>query len=157
MTTIRLITKINAPIQTVFDLARNIDAHKKSMFQSNEKAIAGRTSGLIALGETVTFRGKHFGFYLNHQSQITEMEKPAYFVDEMTKGHFKFFRHEHTFVTQNGISFMIDFLQYKVPFGFFRNLCKRKGLKKYFVKMIEKRNTCLKDLAEKTATQTSLH
>jgi len=108
MTTIRLITKIHAPIQTVFDVSRNIDVHQLSTFQSNEKAIAGRTSGLIELGETVTWRGKHFGFYLKHQSKITEMEIPNYFVDEMIKGHFKSFRHEHTFVAKNDTTVMID-------------------------------------------------
>ncbi|MFN3754569.1 SRPBCC family protein [Flavobacterium sp.] len=148
MTTIRLITKINAPIQTVFDLARNIDVHQQSMVQSNEKAIAGRTSGLIELGETVTFRGKHFGFYLKHQSQITEMESPNYFVDEMIKGQFKYFRHEHTFVTQNGHTAMIDFLQYKVPFGIVGKLFNKILLRKHLENLLSKRNRILKNLAE---------
>lgn len=51
MTTINLITKINAPIQTVFDLARSIDIHQASLNESNEKAIDGKTFGLIEKGE----------------------------------------------------------------------------------------------------------
>lgn len=149
MTTIRLITKINAPIQTVFDLARNIDIHQQSSAQSSEKAIAGRTSGLIELGETVTFRGKHFGFYLKHQSKITEMEIPNYFVDEMRRGHFKYFCHEHTFATQNGYTAMIDFLQYKVPFGVLGKLFNKLFLRKHLEDFLLKRNQMLKDLAEK--------
>lgn len=149
MTTIRLITKINAPIQTVFDLARNIDVHQQSTAQSNEKAIAGRTSGLIELGQTVTFRGKHFGFYLKHQSQITEMEIPNYFVDEMIKGQFNYFRHEHTFVTQNGITVMVDYLQYKIPFGVLGKWFDRLLLKKHLTDFLLKRNNILKMLAEK--------
>jgi ligand-binding SRPBCC domain-containing protein len=148
MTIIRLITKINAPIQTVFDLARNIDIHQQSTAQSNEKAIAGRTSGLIELGEKVTFRGKHFGFYLKHQSKITEMETPNYFVDEMIKGHFKYFRHEHTFATQNGHTAMIDFLQYETPLGIFGKLFDKILLKKYLEDFLLKRNEMLKYLAE---------
>lgn len=149
MTTIRLITKINAPIQTIFDLARNIDIHQQSTAQSNEKAIAGRTSGLIELGETVTFRGKHFGFYLKHQSKITEMEIPNYFIDEMIKGHFKYFRHEHSFVTQNGTTAMIDFLQYKTPFGILGKFFNKILLKKHLEDFLLKRNEMLKNLAEK--------
>lgn len=148
MTTIRLITKINAPIQTVFDLAQSIDIHQQSTAQSNEKAIAGRTFGLIELGETVTFRGKHFGIYLKHQSKITEMETPNYFVDEMIKGHFKYFHHEHTFVTQNGHTVMIDYLQYKAPFGIFGKFFNKILLKKHLTDFLEKRNAMLKDLAE---------
>ena len=149
MTTIRLITKIKAPIQTVFDIARDIDVHQSTVATSNEKAIAGRTSGIIELGETVTFRGKHFGFYLNHQSKITEMEIPNYFVDEMVKGHFKSFRHEHTFVTKNGTTVMIDNLQYETPFGICGRVFDKLLLKKYVTDLLLKRNEMLKSLAEK--------
>ena len=78
MTTIKLTTEINAPIQIVFDLNRNIDIHKQSTSKSNETAIAGVTSGLINKKETVTWRGKHFGFYLTHKSVISEMKIPHY-------------------------------------------------------------------------------
>ena len=54
MTTINLITKIKAPLQTVFDVSRNIDIHQQSASKSKEKAIAGVTSGLINFNETVT-------------------------------------------------------------------------------------------------------
>lgn len=148
MTTIRLITKIKAPIQTVFDLSRNIDVHQLSTFQSDEKAIAGRTSGLIELNETVTWRGKHFGCYLKHQSKITEMESPNYFVDEMVQGHFKSFRHEHSFVAQNGTTVMIDFLQYDTPYGIFGTLFDRFALKKHLTDFLLTRNETLKKLAE---------
>ncbi|QBZ97654.1 SRPBCC family protein [Flavobacterium sangjuense] len=149
MTTIHLITKIKAPIQTVFDLSRNIDIHKLSTAKSNEKAIAGVTGGMINLNETVTFKGKHFGIYLKHQSKITEMENPDYFVDEMIKGYFKFFRHEHSFVSQNGTTAMIDFLQYETPLGIFGTLFDKLILKKHLTSFIEERNEFIKNLAEK--------
>lgn len=44
------------------DLQVSIDAHKDSMARSREQAIAGVTSGLISLGEEVTWRAWHFGF-----------------------------------------------------------------------------------------------
>ena len=66
MTKIKLQTKIKAPIETVFNLSRNIDIHLLSTSQTNEKAVAGKTSGLIELNETVTWKGKHFGFYLKN-------------------------------------------------------------------------------------------
>jgi len=148
MTTIRLITKIKAPIQTVFDLARDIDVHQLSTFQSKEKAIAGRMSGLIELNETVTWRGKHFGLYLKHKSKIIEMEIPSYFVDEMEEGHFNCFRHEHSFIAQNGTTVMIDFLQYDTPYGIFGKLFDKVALKKHLTDFLLKRNETLKKLAE---------
>ena len=38
---------IKASIEIVFDLSRSIDLHILSTEQTNEKAIAGKTSGLI--------------------------------------------------------------------------------------------------------------
>jgi ligand-binding SRPBCC domain-containing protein len=149
MTTIRLITKIKAPIHTVFDASRNIDIHQLSTVKSNETAIDGVTSGLINLNETVTWRGKHFGIYLKHQSKITEMEIPNYFVDEMIKGHFKFFRHEHSFVTQSGTTVMIDYLQYETPFGIFGKLFNKLFLKKHLTNFLLERNDFLKKITEK--------
>lgn len=152
MTTIHLITKIKAPIQTVFDLSRDIDIHKLSIGKSNEKAIAGVTSGKINLNEMVTFKGRHFGIYLNHVSKITEMEPPNYFVDEMIKGNFKFFRHEHSFVSQNEKTVMIDLLQYETPFGIFGKLFDKLILKNYMTNLLQTRNRFLKNLAENQST-----
>ena len=55
MPLIRLTTQIKAPIQIVFDLSRDIDFHQKCASKTREKALAGRTSGLIQLGKTVTW------------------------------------------------------------------------------------------------------
>jgi ligand-binding SRPBCC domain-containing protein len=148
MTTIHLTTKINAPIQTVFDLARNIDVHQQSTFQSNEKAIAGVTSGLINVNETVTWRGKHFGIYLTHKSKITQMEIPNYFVDEMVEGRFKWFKHKHTFTEENDVTVMIDFLQYETPYGIFGKLFDRYFLENHLRDFLLERNSILKRMAE---------
>lgn len=52
---IKLEIFINADLKTVFDLARNIDLHQISTKHTNEKAIAGRVSGLIELNiETIS-------------------------------------------------------------------------------------------------------
>lgn len=146
MTTINLSTQIKASIQNVFDASRNIDSHQLSASKSNEKAIAGVTSGLIHLNETVTWRGKHFGVYLQHKSKITKMEIPYFFVDEMVKGHFKSFKHEHTFTEKNGITVMVDFLQYETPFGIFGNFFDRYFLEKHLRNFLLERNKILNKL-----------
>jgi ligand-binding SRPBCC domain-containing protein len=148
MTTINLTTKINAPKQIVFDLARNIDIHQISTSQTNEKAIAGITSGLINLNETVTWKGKHFGFILTHKSRITKMDLYDYFVDEMEEGKFKLFKHEHFFTEENGITNMKDVIQYETPYRILGKLFDKFILKKYLTEFITKRNSILKNLAE---------
>lgn len=117
MSKIILLSSINAGIENVFNNCRNLDLHTKSASKTNEKAIAGRTSGLIEKGETVTWKGKHFGLYISHQSIISEMDFPNYFIDEQLKGKFKDFKHTHRFKEKDGTTFMLDIIEYKVPFG----------------------------------------
>lgn len=149
MTTIKLTTTIKAPINKVFDLARNIDIHKLSTSKSKETAIDGVVSGLINKGETVTWRGKHFGIYLTHKSIIPEMQIPTYFVDEMLEGRFKKFKHTHTFQEINGGTIMTDKIEYETPFGLVGKLFDTTILKKHLTHFIKERNDFMKQLAEK--------
>jgi len=148
MTKIRLKTTINAPIEIVFNNSRNIDIHQYSASKTNEIAIAGRTSGLINKGETVTWKGKHFGIYLKHQSIITKMEFPNYFVDEQLKGHFKRFKHEHIFQQKENKTVMTDILEYETPFGIFGKLFDKLILENHLSNFILYRNQILKKLSE---------
>lgn len=148
MTTINLTTKIKASKETVFDASRNIDIHQQSASQSNEKAIAGTTTGLINLNETVTWRGKHFGFYLTHKSRITNMNFYDYFVDEMEEGKFKTFKHEHFFEEENEITVMKDKLQYETPCGVLGKLFDILLLEKHLTKFLLERNKILKEVSE---------
>lgn len=149
MTTLHLTTKIKASKQVVFNASRDIDIHQQSAASSQEKAIAGATSGLIDLNETVTWRGKHFGLYLTHKSRITAMTFYDYFVDEMEEGKFKTFKHEHFFEEANGITIMKDKLQYETPFGIFGELFNILLLKKHLKKFLLERNKTLKEVSEK--------
>lgn len=152
MSTIDLTTKIKAPIKTVFDASRNIDIHQQSASSSREKAIAGITSGLINLNETVTWRGKHFGIFLSHKSRITAMNFYDYFVDEMEKGKFKSFKHEHFFEEKNGVTIMTDKLQYETPFGIFGKLFDTLFLKNHLIHFLLERNKILKEVSENSLT-----
>ncbi len=95
--TMQFQTLINAPLERCFDLARNIDLHLKSMQSSQEEVIAWRKAGLINLGETVTWKAKHFGINFIMEVKVTKMKFPEYFVDEMISGPFKKLRHQHLF------------------------------------------------------------
>ncbi|MDV3308737.1 MAG: hypothetical protein LOY03_07970 [Cyclobacteriaceae bacterium] len=60
MPRIELTTIIHAPIERCFNLARSIDLHRPSVVGTKEEAVAGVTSGLIGMGEQVTWRARHF-------------------------------------------------------------------------------------------------
>lgn len=141
-------TKLNAPIERCFDLSRSIDLHKISTEHTNEEAIDGVTSGLINLDESVTWRAQHFGIYQNLSTKITEFDSPKFFVDEMVKGAFKGFRHEHHFETIESVTLMTDIFYYQSPFGFLGKLVDMIVLKHYMTKLLDKRNAIIKEFAE---------
>jgi len=148
MPRIEIRTEIKSKKEIVFDLSRSIDLHKISTEQTNEEAIAGKTSGLIEMNESVTWRAKHFGVYQKLTSKITEFDKPNYFVDEMQKGAFKEFKHEHHFVELNGGTLMTDIFNYKSPLGVLGKLADKIFLEKYMTELLTERNRVVKEFAE---------
>ncbi|MEM6630184.1 MAG: SRPBCC family protein [Bacteroidota bacterium] len=148
MPIIQLEMKINAEIGIVFDLSRSIDLHKISTRHTHEEAVAGVTSGLIKMGESVTWRAKHFGIYQKLTSKITAFDRPNYFVDEMVKGAFKRFKHEHIFEEQEGKTLMKDVFEYESPLGLLGNMADALILEKYMRRLLEKRNETIKVFAE---------
>lgn len=128
------------PQAQLFDLARNIDAHKNSMARSREEAVAGVTSGLISLGEEVTWRAWHFGVPLRMTSRITQMVAPDYFVDEQVKGPFRHFRHVHEFSHDSSGTTMVDRIEFTAPFGPLGRLVEKLVLARYLQNLIVTRN-----------------
>lgn len=148
MPTINLITIINAPIDVCFDLSRSIDLHKISTEHTYEEAVDGVVSGLIGLNESVTWKAKHFAVYQKLTTRITEFDRPKYFVDEMSSGIFKSFRHEHIFESTDTGTKIIDHFHYISPVGILGNVADFIFLKRYMTKLLTKRNRTIKDFAE---------
>lgn len=148
MAIVKLTTKINAPVAVCFDLSRSIDLHVKSMQHTREKAIAGKTSGLLRLCEWVTWEAWHFGVKMRMTIRISEMEINNYFIDEIVKGPFKLLRHLHQFRKEGDHTLMLDEFIFKSPFGYFGKLLDKYILEKYMTKLLSKRNEVLKHAAE---------
>jgi len=151
MSGIYLETLINADIHRVFDLARDIDLHQKSTSISHEKAIAGRTSGLIEENETVTWRAKHLGIYQTLTTKIISMEKPYQFTDIMLKGAFKSMRHQHRFRDIEGKTVMTDIFEFESPLGIIGKLFNTIYLTRYLKAFLLERNKMIKTIAEESA------
>lgn len=143
------VTTIAAPIEVVFDLSLDIDAHLASMADSGERAIAGTTSGLIGLGETVTWRARHFGIPFTMTSKVTEWERPHRFVDEQIRGPFREFHHEHRFEAVDGTTVMTDRVRFDAPVGPIGRVVEHLVLGRYLYKLIDERGQYLKAEAER--------
>jgi ligand-binding SRPBCC domain-containing protein len=153
VTRFRLETLIDAPIERVFDLARDIGFHERSMSATGERAVAGRTSGLIEPGETVTWRARHFGLWWTLTSRITVVERPVTFADEQVSGPFRHFRHVHTFRAVPGSTIMVDEWEHTSPLGLLGRFVDGLLLGRYMRSLLERRNAALKVEAEAITNQ----
>ena len=148
MPVIKLITKIDAPIAICFDLARSIDLHKLSTAGTQEEAIAGTTSGFIAMDDEVTWRAKHFGITQCLTSRITAYEYPFHFRDEMVRGPFKKIRHDHCFQQTGHVTLMKDVFEFESPAGIIGQIFNWLVLKRYLKELLVKRNRMIREVAE---------
>ncbi|MBD3637917.1 MAG: SRPBCC family protein [Crocinitomicaceae bacterium] len=150
MPRIRLETKINAPIQRVFDLSRSIDLHLITTREMREKVIEGRRKGLINKHEFVTWKWKIWGLPQRMTSAITTMARPYFFEDRMIKGPFNRLEHKHYFECseKDKKTIMKDIFYYRPPFGILGTLVDQLFLRKYVERILKKRNQMIKDYAE---------
>jgi ligand-binding SRPBCC domain-containing protein len=149
-------TRIRAPIELCFDLARDVSAHAESAAFSSERVVEpGRTQGLLELGDTVAFEGRHFGFTQRFVARITAMDRPNLFVDEMVEGTFKWLRHLHEFESKDGLTIMRDTLEWKSPFGIIGRLADLLFLCRHMRWFVATKQRNLKRIAEERASITA--
>lgn len=148
MTVIDLTTDIAAPIEHVFDLARDLEVHAASMVHTSERAVAGRTSGRVEVGDTVTWRARHFGLWWSLTSKVTVVEAPIRFEDAQERGPFAWFRHEHRFEAVGKVTRMHDHWEHRSPFGPIGRVVDGLVLGRYMRSLLVTRNAALKHQAE---------
>ncbi|MGL5095018.1 MAG: SRPBCC family protein, partial [Planctomycetia bacterium] len=139
------------PIERCFDLARDLDFHVRSLERTRERAVAGRTTGLIGLGESVTWEACHLGVRQRLTAKITAFDRPTHFRDEMTAGAFRSFVHDHRFAEVDGKTVMIDDVVFATPFGPIGRLVDRLYLTGYMRRLLEGRGQAIKVEAERTS------
>lgn len=150
MYTIRITTWINAPIARCFDLARSVDAHLESASHTGERVIVGPTTGLLGLGDEITWEAKHFGITQRLSAKITAFEPPAFFQDRMIQGAFKFLEHDHLFEAQDRGTLMTDLLRFQAPLGPLGWVAERILVGPHMRKFLVQRAAVLKKLAEES-------
>lgn len=140
---------IDAPPDRCFDAARDLDLHLVSMQHTGERAVAGKTSGLIGLHEEVTWRGRHFGVTQHFTSRITAFDRPRHFRDEMQKGAFRSFVHDHYFAAENGGTKMTDVLLFSAPLGVLGWIAERLFLRRYMERLLMSRAKVIRAAVER--------
>ena len=148
MPTIHLETLIVASPGRCFDLSLSVDLHRHSVAHTRERPIAGVTSGVMRLGDTVTWEAVHFGVKQHLTTKITAYERPRYFIDEMIQGIFQEMKHHHAFVPQPSGTLMIDTFTFRAPLGILGRVVEALILTRYMRGLLLTRNRYLKQEAE---------
>lgn len=148
MPTIELETYIEAPIERCFDLALSVDLHRHSVTHTQERPIAGVMSGVMRLGDTVTWEAVHFGVKQRLTTKVTAYDRPYNFTDEMLRGAFHQLTHRHEFVPQSSGALMVDHFSFRAPLGVLGSIAERLFLTRYMRGLLLTRNHYLKQAAE---------
>lgn len=148
MPVIELSTIIRAPRERVFDLARSIDVHQDSAGGTQERAIAGVTTGLIGMNGEVTWEARHFGVRQKLTVRITAFDRPKHFQDVMISGAFKSMVHDHEFREHSEGTLMMDRFEFRSPLGIVGMIVDRVFIASYMRRFLVRRNEVLKQLAE---------
>jgi len=145
------LTVIQAPIERCFDLSRSVEVHLAGSDSYGEAVVAlgGVASGLIGLGQRVTWRAKHLGVWQTLTSEITALDPPAYFQDTMVQGAFKFMQHDHYFrALSSSETEMKDVFRFAAPLPVLGRLAEVMFLRRYMRTLLHERNIALKQIAE---------
>lgn len=156
MPDLTLRTRIAAPPSDCFALALTVEAHTASLDGSGERAVAGRTSGRLRLGETVTWRATHFRVPFRMTVAITAYDAPHRFVDEQVRGPFGHWHHEHLFEPlQAGGTLMSDVISFRSPLGPLGRAVDAAVLARYLERLVAQRNAWLRARLESDASDAS--
>jgi ligand-binding SRPBCC domain-containing protein len=121
---------------------------RRSTSATGERAVGGRTTGLLDLGDEVTWRARHFGVWQSLSGRISAYDRPRHFQDTMLRGAFKQLRHDHFFDDADGGTVIRDVFEYTAPLGLLGRIAERLFLTAYLRRFLEARNRELKAVAE---------
>jgi ligand-binding SRPBCC domain-containing protein len=138
-------------MERCFDLARSVEVHLAGNRHSGEATVAaaGVTSGLLGLGDRVTWRGRHFGVRWSLTSEISAMDRPGWFQVVMVRGPFRFMRHDHYFrALPTGETEIRNVYCFTAPLPMLGRLAEILFLRKYMRGLLRERNEVLQKIAE---------
>ncbi len=148
MPKILLETPIRASPEICYRLSLNVDLHKVSASKTKEYIVGGVANGIMKLGESVTWKAKHFGVWQTLTTKITIAEPYFHFTDEMTQGAFKSMKHEHYFEQTDEGTLMRDVFNFESPYGLAGKLFNLFVLERYMRNFLAERNQVIKEVAE---------
>ena len=144
MSRIELETFVAAPPERCFDLSLSVEIHLESTARTGERAVGGKTSGILGAGDTVTWRAKHLGLWHQMTVRIPTVDRPRMFRDEMVSGPFRRMGHDHWFDARDGGTLMRDVFEFSSGFAPLDALVIAPHLRRFLLE----RNEMIRSVAE---------
>ncbi len=152
MPTIDLVTDIAAEPEVCFDVSIDVGVHLAA--SPTERIVGGVRAGRMRIGEHVTWSARHFGIRWRMTSKIVEYERPHTFVDEMQRGPFGRWRHQHILERTSYGTRMIDHVSFASPFGPLGRVVDALVLERYMTRLLREHNEHVRAVAEGIAPAT---
>lgn len=144
MSRIELTTLIAAPRERCFDLSLSVDVHLESTAHTDERVVAGPRSGVLALGDEITWEARHLGRRRRLAMRVSAYDRPRMFRDELVRGPLRKLVHDHLFERHAQGTEMRDVFEFESGFRLVDALV----LARHFRRLLVRRNETIKRLAE---------
>lgn len=138
-------THIFAPIDRCFLLSTSIALVQQTI---GLKPVEGKTTGLIAGGDQLVWRGWKFGLPAMHETLISAYDRPEFFQDTMGRGRFSFFQHDHSFQEVDGHTLLVDVVRFSLPMGLAGRLIGKQIVVPHVLGLLVRRFELIKRIAE---------
>jgi len=136
---------VNAPIDRCFLLSTSVPLVEQIL---GMKAVGGRTTGLVEMGDRIVWRGWKFGLPVSHETLITAYDRPNFFQDTMASGKFEHFHHDHRLEEVGGRTLFVDAVKFSMPYGELGKLVGRWIIVPHVLRLLRRRYQVLKRIAE---------
>jgi ligand-binding SRPBCC domain-containing protein len=148
MVTIRLNTWVDAPVERCFRLAANVDFRNACARPMKIQAVSGVTHGALREGDSVTWRGWHYGMRLSLTHRIECCRPFSHFREVMVSGVFRYYEHDLHFAVMDDGTRVRDEVRFAAPLGPIGRVLEKLVLKRYLTSLLKLRNAALKRTAE---------
>lgn len=147
MTRFEFVQFVPATIDTVWDFFSSPSNLAKITPSAMAFTITSPSTLMMYPGMLITYNvSPVLGVKMNWVTEITQIRKNMYFIDEQRSGPYSIWHHEHHFREVEGGVEMRDILYYKVPFGLVGKLADFLFVKAKVKQIFEFRNLRINEL-----------
>ncbi len=147
------VSLIDAPVDRCFHLTCSVEVRLLDNVHCGEPAIAlaGQTTGLVGMGQQVTWRARHLALQQTFTTRVTRFDPPVFLQDTVLHGAFRSMQHDYHFRELTGDRTEVtDVLRVSAQLPVLGRIAELLILRRYMRMLLLERSAVVKQLAEST-------